>query len=155
MQEQDSLRHELLAQVASVAPILAEHAAESEKLGHLDDVSWGALQNTRLLGFLCPSELGGDEADPLTEFEVIEALARVDASASSTTLSSARGQFPSPSFGMQCSGSRQARRCRAAVLGIVRPRCEQTSYSGRGIIKALTPCLLCSSSNASIPWSRS
>ena len=73
MQEQDSLRHELLAQVASVTPILAEHAAESEKLGHLNDVSWGALRNTRLLGFLCPSELGGDEADPMTEFEVIEA----------------------------------------------------------------------------------
>jgi alkylation response protein AidB-like acyl-CoA dehydrogenase len=82
MQEQDSLRHELLAQIASVAPILAERALESEKLGHLDDVSWGALRNTRLLGFLCPRELGGDDADPLTEFEVIEALARIDASAS-------------------------------------------------------------------------
>jgi alkylation response protein AidB-like acyl-CoA dehydrogenase len=82
MQKQDSLRHELLAQVASVAPILAERAAESEKLGQLDDVSWGALRNTRLLGFLCPRELGGDDADPLTEFEVIEALARIDASAS-------------------------------------------------------------------------
>lgn len=33
-------------------------------------------------GFLCPHELGGDEADPLTEFEVIEASARIDASAS-------------------------------------------------------------------------
>jgi indole-3-acetate monooxygenase len=82
MQEQDSLRHELLAQVAGVAPILTERAAESEKLGHLDDVSWGALRKTRLLGFLCPRELGGDEADPLIELEVIEALARIDASAS-------------------------------------------------------------------------
>jgi indole-3-acetate monooxygenase len=82
MQEQDSLRHELLAQVAAVAPLLTERAAESEKLEHLEDVSWGALRKTRLLGFLSPRELGGDEADPLTEFEVIEALARIDASAS-------------------------------------------------------------------------
>jgi alkylation response protein AidB-like acyl-CoA dehydrogenase len=66
MQEDDSLRGELLAQVASVAPILRlrEHAAESEKLGRLDDATWDALRNIRLLGFLCPRELGGDEADP-------------------------------------------------------------------------------------------
>ena len=82
MQEQDSLRQELLAEVARVAPILAERAAESEKLGHLDDASWRALRKTRLLGFVCPRELGGDDADPLTEFEVTEALARIDASAS-------------------------------------------------------------------------
>src|SRR5215469_9089938 len=82
MQQNGSLREELLAEVETIAPILAEHAPHSEKLGHLDDVSWGALRNTRLLGFLCPRELGGDEADPLTEFEVIEALARIDASAS-------------------------------------------------------------------------
>jgi alkylation response protein AidB-like acyl-CoA dehydrogenase len=35
-----------------------------------------------LLRFLCPRELGGDEADPVTQVEVLEALARVDASAS-------------------------------------------------------------------------
>jgi indole-3-acetate monooxygenase len=81
MQEQDSLRHQLLAEVASIAPILTDRAAESEKLGHLDDVTWDALRNTHLLSFLCPRELGGDEADPLVEFEVIEALARIDASA--------------------------------------------------------------------------
>jgi hypothetical protein len=40
MQEQDSLLHELLAQVAGVAPLLTERAAESEKLEHLEDVSW-------------------------------------------------------------------------------------------------------------------
>lgn len=64
MQEQNSLRHELLAQVAGVAPILTERAAESEKLGHLDDVSWGALRKTRLLGFLSPRELGGTKPIP-------------------------------------------------------------------------------------------
>jgi hypothetical protein len=33
MQEDDSLRRELLAQVASVAPILVDRAGESENLG--------------------------------------------------------------------------------------------------------------------------
>lgn len=81
MQQHESPR-ELLAEIEAIAPILVEHAPESEKLGRLDDATWDALRKTRLLRFLCPRELGGDEADPVTQLEVIEALARVDASAS-------------------------------------------------------------------------
>src|SRR6516164_8347838 len=40
-----------------------------------------ALRKTRLLRSICPSELGGDEADPLTVMEVLEAVARIDGSA--------------------------------------------------------------------------
>jgi indole-3-acetate monooxygenase len=80
---QDELhRNELLAEIEPVAPILIQHALESEKLGRLADATWVALKKTRLLRFLCPRELGGDEADPVTQFEVVEALARIDASAS-------------------------------------------------------------------------
>jgi len=75
------LRHELLADVDAVAPTLAAHASNSEALGRLDEPSIEALRKTRLLRFLCPKERGGDEADPLTEIEVIEALARIDGSA--------------------------------------------------------------------------
>jgi indole-3-acetate monooxygenase len=82
MQEHESLRNELLAEVGAIAPILAEHAPESEKLGRLDNATFEGLRNTRLLRFICPRELGGDEADPITQLEVLEALARIDASAS-------------------------------------------------------------------------
>jgi indole-3-acetate monooxygenase len=82
MQQDESLREELLAEVEAIAPILAEHAPESEKLGRLDDATWEALRKNRLLRFFCPHELGGDEADPVTQMEVLEALARIDASAS-------------------------------------------------------------------------
>jgi indole-3-acetate monooxygenase len=82
MQQHESPREELLAEIEAIAPILVEHVPESEKLGRLDDATWDALRKTRLLGFLCPRELGGDEADPVTQLEVIEALARVDASTS-------------------------------------------------------------------------
>ena len=67
MQQQGSLREELLAEVEAIAPILAAHAPQSEKLGRLDDATVEALRKTRLLRFPCPRELGGDEADPVTQ----------------------------------------------------------------------------------------
>ena len=72
------LRNELLAEVDSIAPILAEHAPASEKLGRLDARSIEAVRSTRLMRMFCPRELGGLEADPATAMLVLEALARVD-----------------------------------------------------------------------------
>ncbi len=82
MQRDELLRNELLAEVESIAPILAEHAPDSEKLGRLDAATIEALRKTRLLRFTCPLEVGGDEADPITQMEVWEALARIDGSTS-------------------------------------------------------------------------
>jgi alkylation response protein AidB-like acyl-CoA dehydrogenase len=78
------LRNELLAEVDSIAPILAAHAPLSEKLGRLDAPSVEAVRSTRLLRMFCPRELGGLEADPVTAILVLEALARIDGSASWT-----------------------------------------------------------------------
>jgi indole-3-acetate monooxygenase len=79
--QDEHLRKQLLAEVASIAPILAEHAPESEKLGRLDASSIEAVRSTRLLGLFAPRELGGLEADPVTVALVLEALARIDGSA--------------------------------------------------------------------------
>lgn len=84
MSQNELLRNELLAEVDSIAPILAEHAPESEKLGRLDTASIEAVRNTRLLGLFAPRELGGLEADPVTATLILEALARIDGSASWT-----------------------------------------------------------------------
>ena len=84
MERNVQLRHELLADVEAVAPTLAEHAANSERLARLNAPSIEALRNTRLLRFICPKERGGDEADPVTLLEIIEALARIDGSAAGT-----------------------------------------------------------------------
>jgi indole-3-acetate monooxygenase len=81
MQSDESLRDELLAEVEGVAPILTEHAPQSEKLGRLDEPTVEALRKTRLLRFACPRELGGYEADPVTVMEVLEAVTRIDGSA--------------------------------------------------------------------------
>ena len=82
MRQDELLRNELLAEVESIAPILAEHAPQSEKLGRLDGPTIAALRSTRLLRSACPRELGGLEIDPVTLIEVLEAVARIDASAS-------------------------------------------------------------------------
>jgi alkylation response protein AidB-like acyl-CoA dehydrogenase len=75
------LRRELLADVEAVAPTLTEHAADSEVLARLNTPSIEAVRKTRLLRFICPKERGGDEADPVTQLEIIEALAKIDGSA--------------------------------------------------------------------------
>ncbi len=79
--QDELLRTELLAEVDSIAPILAEHAPLSEKLGRLDAPSIEAVRGTRLLGLFAPRELGGLEADPVTIALILEALARIDGSA--------------------------------------------------------------------------
>jgi len=79
--QDEPLRSELLAEVDSIAPILAEHAPESEKLGRLDAPSIEAVRSTRLLRLFAPRELGGLEADPVTVALILEALARIDGSA--------------------------------------------------------------------------
>src|SRR5579863_1151978 len=77
-----ALRKELLAEIESIAPMVAEHAAASEALGRLDEPTMAALRSTRLLRLYAPRELGGLEADPVTALLVLEALARIDASTS-------------------------------------------------------------------------
>ena len=64
MKSDESLRDELLAEVEAVAPILTEHAPQSEKLGRLDGATVEALRKTRLLRFACPRDLGGYEPTP-------------------------------------------------------------------------------------------
>jgi alkylation response protein AidB-like acyl-CoA dehydrogenase len=82
MQQEELLRKELLEEIESIAPVLAEHATASEKLGCLDEPTLAALRTTRLLRLAPPRDLGGLEADPVTQLVVLEALARIDASTS-------------------------------------------------------------------------
>ena len=66
MQQEELLRKELLAEIESIAPVLAEHATASEALGRLDEPTMAALRSTRLLRLGPPRALGGLEADPVT-----------------------------------------------------------------------------------------
>lgn len=74
-------RRFLLQGVASVRDTLAAHAEESETLRTLANASVDALTDSGLFAMKCPIELGGAEADPVTQIEVIEAASYIDPSA--------------------------------------------------------------------------
>ena len=74
-------RRMLLQTVANVRDILAADAEESEALRALPPASVAALTDSGLFAMKCPAELGGAEADPVTQIEVIEATSYIDPAA--------------------------------------------------------------------------
>jgi alkylation response protein AidB-like acyl-CoA dehydrogenase len=73
--------HPLLDAVAGIAPVLAASAAESERARTLAPAAVRALEDAGLLALKLPAALGGAEADPVTQIDVIEAVSAIDASA--------------------------------------------------------------------------
>ena len=69
-------RQDLLDAAYEAGETLESHAAESEELGTLARESVDALYDSGLLRLKLPEELGGAEADPVTQMEVIEAVTR-------------------------------------------------------------------------------
>ncbi len=76
-----SERSLLLEAVAAVAPIARAHAPEAEERRTLSLPVVAALRERGLFALATPRELGGFEADPLTQLEVFEAMTRIDTSA--------------------------------------------------------------------------
>ena len=74
-------RKALLDAVASVRDIVAARADESERLGTLAPAAVAAIRDAGLFTLKLPMPLGGAEADPVTQMEVIEELAYIDAAA--------------------------------------------------------------------------
>lgn len=70
----------LLDAVVKVAPVLAASAAESERARTLAPAAVAALDDAGLLALKLPAALGGAEADPVTQIDVIEAVSAIDAS---------------------------------------------------------------------------
>ncbi len=95
MQQEETLCKELLAEIEAIAPVVAEEASKSEALGYLTEPTMVALRKTRFLRVWCPRELGGLEADPVTQVLVLEALTRLDGSTgwAAGILASATGIF--------------------------------------------------------------
>ncbi len=77
----DAKRTALLQAVDDVRATLTAHADASETLRTLPDACVQALTETGLFAMKCPAELGGAEADPVTQLEVIEAVTYIDPSA--------------------------------------------------------------------------
>ena len=73
-------REDLLERVQQLAPVIREHADRAEQERHLADPVVAAIQEAGLYRMLIPRALGGLQVDPLTLYQVVEALARVDGS---------------------------------------------------------------------------
>jgi alkylation response protein AidB-like acyl-CoA dehydrogenase len=79
-------REVLLAAVERVRPVLEANADEAERLRTLPEAAWRALHDEGLFVLKAPRELGGLEADPLTQIEIYEAVSRIDTSAGWTLM---------------------------------------------------------------------
>ncbi|MCL9759250.1 acyl-CoA dehydrogenase family protein [Frankia sp. AiPa1] len=66
--------------MADHAAILAAGTDDSERDRRLTETSVRALRTSGLFGVLAPREVGGDQVDPLTELELIEAVSAIDPS---------------------------------------------------------------------------
>ena len=71
-------RRVLMDAVESVRPTLEAGAAESEETATLPRASVDALYDSGLLRLKTPHVLGGAEADPVTQLDVLEAVSRID-----------------------------------------------------------------------------
>ncbi|MCE2460105.1 MAG: acyl-CoA dehydrogenase family protein [Pseudomonadales bacterium] len=74
-------REEILARVARIAPILDRTAGESELDRTLCTEALTALHATGLFGLWAPTEVGGYDADLVTQVDVLIEVARADMSA--------------------------------------------------------------------------
>lgn len=79
--ERAAKRRFLLDAVEAVTPMVLQGVPESEATYRLPDATFAALYEAGLFWLKLPEVLGGAEADPLIQIEVIAALAEVDASA--------------------------------------------------------------------------
>src|SRR5262245_47252492 len=70
-------RQALLEAVAHLQDTLEAHIEESEAEGKLAQASVDAFQKAGLYGLKLPAVLGGVEADPLLQVDVIEAVSRI------------------------------------------------------------------------------
>jgi hypothetical protein len=74
-------RRVLLAAVKRARPVIKAHADEAEAMATLPKATVDALVGSGLLRLKLPAVLGGAEADPVPQMEVIEAVSRIDAAA--------------------------------------------------------------------------
>ena len=81
MTDRAAARRALLDGVTRVAGVLAASADDSERSATLAPAAIGALEEAGLLALKLPRALGGAEADPVTQMEVIEAVSAIDAAA--------------------------------------------------------------------------
>ena len=80
-EDPNALREFLLNAVQSIAPVVADTTRESEADRTLAPAAVAGLRESGLLGMKSPRAVGGAEAHPALQIEVIEALTKIDSAA--------------------------------------------------------------------------
>jgi len=83
----------LVERARALAPAIRAAAAATERERRLSDEIVKALKQAGLFGMTMPRALGGPEADPLTQLEVIEALSAADGSVGWVVMIGSDGGF--------------------------------------------------------------
>ena len=81
MSERGDTRQSLLDAVEKIRDVIAASADESERASTLAPAAVTALEESGLFRLKLPAALGGAEADPVTQIEIIEAVSAIDAAA--------------------------------------------------------------------------
>jgi alkylation response protein AidB-like acyl-CoA dehydrogenase len=68
--------------LATIGPVVREHADEGEQIRRLPLPVVEAMREAGIFRLLVPKSLGGHESDPLASHDLVEELARIDGSAS-------------------------------------------------------------------------
>jgi indole-3-acetate monooxygenase len=71
----------LLDAVRQIEPVIKAHAMEAEQERRLSDAVVDAMRARGLYRLWCPQAFGGLEVDPMTAFQVIEEVSRIDSAA--------------------------------------------------------------------------
>src|ERR1700740_3664930 len=71
----------LLEAVHEIEPVIRAHAADAEASRRLPDIVADAMRRHGLYRMWRPRAFGGLELDPMTAFEVLETVSRIDSSA--------------------------------------------------------------------------
>ena len=79
--DRDAKRRVLLDAVERIRPTLEANAAEAEAIATLPKATVAALIESGIFRLKLPAVLGGAEADPVLQMDVIEAVSRIDPSA--------------------------------------------------------------------------
>jgi alkylation response protein AidB-like acyl-CoA dehydrogenase len=110
--ERAAKRAYLLAAVERIRDVVAAGAEEAERLRTLPPATVRALAESGLFALKVPASLGGAEADPVTQLEVLEALTQIDASAgwclmvATTAVGLPAGFLPDEAIGRILTGGR-------------------------------------------------
>ena len=79
--KREEKRLAFLTAVESIRDRLLANADQAESLGYLPQDTVDALDDSGLMSYKVPEALGGAEADPLVQLDVVEAVTRIDPAA--------------------------------------------------------------------------